>query len=179
MRDKFIIACVTVIIFSISLCTLVGCNTTKESTDRLEKAINKSNNTNNEDDKDNGGATIINNYNGNYYDNSITTNNNTTNNYNTDTDDDNDNIVSNNSKNEEDYRKYNEYNAESNSSNNNDTIIPLGDERNDTLANPSLVHIENVKCPECGAYSFMESYIKTNTGIKNYMGMCSSCYYEK
>ena len=39
MRNKFFMACVAVIIFSIMLCTLIDCNTANESTDRLEKAI--------------------------------------------------------------------------------------------------------------------------------------------
>ena len=38
MRNKFFMACIAVIVFILMLCTIVGCNATNESTDRLEKA---------------------------------------------------------------------------------------------------------------------------------------------
>lgn len=194
MRNKFIIACVAVIIFSISLCTLVGCNTTNESTDRIEKAINQSNNNeNNETVKDDNEQTVINNYNSNYYDNS-TTNNITNNyNYNTDTEEkkeetDDDNVVKvyvtegtiTNEDGEEEYREYNDYsNNNNNTTTENNTITPIGDEKYDMDPDPNIVHIKNIKCPSCGAHSYIEHYNKADTNLQFYMGICNSCGYER
>lgn len=185
MRNKFFMACAAVIVFSIMLCTLIDCNTTNESTDRLEKAIKEE-----EDSGDN--TTIINNYN----DNSTTINNNTTNNYyNTDTDEDEDDYeeevyeteetVVDDKSDKEDYREYNnsnDYNnnTESNSSNNDDdTITPIGDIKNDMNPDPDVVHIKNIKCPNCGAYSYIEHYNLNDEDLLFYMGTCKSCGYER
>lgn len=193
MRNKFFIACVAVIIFSISLCTLVGCNTANESTDRLEKAINQSNTDDNETVKDDNEQTIINNYNSNYYDNSTT--NNITNNYNYNTDmnnddktDEEDNVVKvyvtegtiTNEDGEEEYREYNEYsNNNNNTTTEKNTITPIGDEKYDMDPDPNIVHIKNIKCPSCGAYSYIEHYNKADTNLQFYMGICNSCGYER
>ena len=185
MRNKFFMACAAVIVFSIMLCTLIDCNTANESTDRLEKAIKEE-----EDSGDN--TTIINNYN----DNSTTINNNTTNNYyNTDTDDNEDDYeeevyeteetVVDDKSDKEDYREYNnsnDYNnnTESNSSNNDDdTITPIGDIKNDMNPDPDVVHIKNIKCPKCGAYSYIEHYNLNDEDLLFYMGTCKSCGYER
>ena len=190
MRNKFFIACVAVIVFILMLCTLIGCNATNESTDRIEQAINQSNNNDNETVKDDNEQTIINNYNSNYYDNSTT--NNITNNYNTDTYDNEDNekddsnivkvyvtegtIV--NEDGEEEYREYNDYNVNNNTTEKN-TITPIGDEKNDMDPDPNIVHIKNIKCPNCGAYSYIEHYNKADTNLQFYMGICNSCGYER
>ena len=185
MRNKFFMACVAVIVFSIMLCTLIDCNTANESTDRLEKAI--------KEEEDSGGdTTIINNYN----DNSTTINNNTTNNYyNTDTDEEEDDYeeevyeteetVVDDKSDKEDYKEYNnsnDYNnnTESNSSNNDDdTITPIGDIKNDMNPDPDVVHIKNIKCPNCGAYSYIEHYNLNDEDLLFYMGTCKSCGYER
>lgn len=183
MRNKFFMACVAVIIFSIMLCTLIDCNTANESTDRLEKAI--------KEEEDSSGTTIINNYN----DNSTTINNNTTNNYyNTDTDEDDyeeevyetEETVVDDKNDKEDYQEYNnsnnsDYNnTESNSSNNDDdTITPIGDIKNDMNPDPDVVHIKNIKCPNCGAYSYIEHYNLNDEDLLFYMGTCKSCGYER
>lgn len=199
MRNKFFISCVAAIIFILLLCTLVGSNVTNESTDRLEKAINESDNKN---------TTVINNnYNNKYYDNSTTINNNIINSYNTDTDDN--DIVSDNNEveektnddeevyeteetiadenNREECREYNDYNTENNSSSNNDnnndssnnTITPIGDIKNDMDPDPNIVHIKNIKCPNCGAYSYIEHYNLKDENLLFYMGTCNSCGFER
>ena len=184
MRNKFFMACIAVIVFILMLCTLVGCNTANESTDRLEKAIK-------EEEDSGGNTTIINNYN----DNSTTINNNTTNNYyNTDTDEDEDDYeeevyeteetVVDDKSDKEDYKEYNnsnDYNnTESNSSNNDDdTITPIGDIKNDMDPDPNVVHIKNIKCPNCGAYSYIEHYNLKDENLLFYMGTCNSCSYER
>ena len=183
MRNKFFMACAAVIVFSIMLCTLIDCNTANESTDRLEKAI--------KEEEDSGGdTTIINNYN----DNSTTNNNNTTNNYyNTDTDEEEDDYEEEvyeteetvtDKSDKEDYKEYNnsDYNnnTESNSSNNDDdTITPIGDIKNDMNPDPDVVHIKNIKCPNCGAYSYIEHYNLNDEDLLFYMGTCKSCGYER
>ena len=189
MRNKFFMACAAVIVFSIMLCTLIDCNTANESTDRLEKAIK-------EEENSGDNTTIINNYN----DNSTTINNNTTNNYyNTDTDEDDyeeevyetEETVVDDKSDKEDYREYNnsnDYNnnTESNSStndnsssNNDDTITPIGDIKNDMNPDPDVVHIKNIKCPNCGAYSYIEHYNLNDEDLLFYMGTCKSCGYER
>ena len=189
MRNKFFMACAAVIVFSIMLCTLIDCNTANESTDRLEKAIK-------EEESSGGDTTIINNYN----DNSTTINNNTTNNYyNTDTDDDEEDeevaeeyvyeteeTVVDDKSDKEDYQEYNnnnnsDYNnTENNSSNNDDdTITPIGDIKNDMNPDPDVVHIKNIKCPNCGAYSYIEHYNLNDEDLLFYMGTCKSCGYER
>ena len=184
MRNKFFIACVAVIVFILMLCTIVGCNATNESTDRLEKAI--------KEEEDSGDTTIINNYN----DNSITTNNSITNSYNTDTDDkeevketDDDKVVKvyvtegtivDEESGEEEYREYNDYSDNSNDTNNNcNTITPIGDLKNDMDPDPNVVHIKNIKCPKCGAYSYIEHYNLKDENLLFYMGTCNSCGYER
>ena len=167
MRNRFFIACVAVIVFILMLCTIIGCNTTNESTDRLEKTIKEeeSNNT------ANNSTTVINNY----TDNSTTVNNNTVNNYNNDTEeeeersDDDDyvvkvyvtegRIVDDEESGEEEYREYKDY-SDNNSSDNDcdNTITPIGDPKNDMDPDPNVVHIKNIKCPNCGAYSYIEHY---------------------
>ena len=186
MRNKFFMACIAVIVFILMLCTLVGCNTANESTDRLEKAI--------KEEEGSGDTTIINNYN----DNSTTINNNTTNNYyNTDTDNDEEDeevaeeaheteeTIVDDKSDKEDYKEYNnsnDYNnnTESNSSNNDDdTITPIGDIKNDMDPDPNVVHIKNIKCPNCGAYSYIEHYNLKDENLLFYMGTCNSCGYER
>ena len=188
MRNKFFIACVAVIIFSISLCTLIEYNATNESTDRIEKAINQSNN---ETVKDDNEQTVINNYNGNYYDNSTT--NNITNSYNTDMNnnddkdkEDDENVVKVyvsegtivNENGEEEYREYNDNTVEKNTTKKN-TITPIGNEKYDMDPDPNVVHIKNIKCPSCGAYSYIEHYNKADTNLQFYMGICNSCGYKR
>ena len=169
-------------------CLCIGCsntnNATNESTDRLEKTI--------KEEESSGDTTIINNYN----DNSTTINNNTTNNYyNTDTDEDEDDYeeevyeteetVVDDKSDKEDYKEYNnsnDYNnnTESNSSNNDDdTITPIGDIKNDMNPDPDVVHIKNIKCPNCGAYSYIEHYNLNDEDLLFYMGTCKSCGYER
>ena len=172
-------------------CLCIGCsntnNATNESTDRLEKTI--------KEEESSGDTTIINNYN----DNSTTTNNNnTTNNYyNTDTDNDEEDeevaeeyeyeteeTVVDDKSDKEDYKEYNnsnDYNnTESNSSNNDDdTITPIGDIKNDMNPDPDVVHIKNIKCPNCGAYSYIEHYNLNDEDLLFYMGTCKSCGYER
>ena len=208
MRNRFIIACVAVIVFSISLCTLVGCNTTNKSTDRIEQAINESDNTedktvknDNETVKDDNEQTVINNYNGDYYNNS--TINNTTSNYNhsyntdmNNTDDNNNNDDKTDESNvvkvyvaegtitnedgEKEYREYNDYNnSNNNTTTEKNTITPIGDEKYDMDPDPNIVHIKNIKCPSCGAYSYIEHYNKADTNLQFYMGICNSCGYER
>ena len=189
MRNKFFIACVAVIAFILMLCTIIGCNATNESTDRLEKTIK-------EEEKDNSNSTtVINNYN----DNSTTTNNNnTTNNYyNTDTDveeetdDDDEYVVKvyvtegrivNDEESGSDYREYKDYSDNNNCDTDNDcdnTIIPIGDPKNDMDPDPNVVHIKNIKCPNCGAYSYIEHYNLKDENLTFYMGICNSCGYER
>ena len=181
MRNKFFMACVAVIVFILMLCTIVGCNATNESTDRLEKAI--------KEEEGSGDTTIINNYN----DNSITTNNNITNSYNTDTDDkeevketDDDKVVKVyvtegtiiDDESGDDYREYNDYNTDDDT-NDYDTITPIGDLKNDMDPDPNVVHIKNIKCPNCGAYSYIEHYNLNDEDLLFYMGTCKSCGYER
>ena len=174
MRNKFFIACVAVIAFILMLCTIIGCNTTNESTDRLEKTI--------KEEESSGDTTIINNYN----DNSTTTNNNnTTNNYyNTDTEeeeersDDDDYVVKvyvtegrivNDEESGNDYREYKDYSDNNNCDTDNNcdnTIIPIGD-------------IKNIKCPNCGKYFYIEHYNLKDENLTFYMGVCNSCGFER
>ena len=192
MRNKFFIACVAVIAFILMLCTIIGCNATNESTDRLEKTI--------KEEESSGDTTIINNYN----DNSTTTNNNnTTNNYyNTDTDDtdveeetddDDDYVVKvyvtegrivNDEESGSEYREYKDYSDINNdnsdyNSDNCDTITPIGDIKNDMDPDPNVVHIKNIKCPNCGNYSYIEHYNLNDEDLLFYMGTCKSCGYER
>ena len=186
MRNRFFIACVAVIAFILMLCTIVGCNATNESTDRLEKTIKE------EESSDD--TTIINNYN----DNSTTNNNNTTNNYyNTDTDveeetdDDDDYIVKvyvtegrivDDEESGSDYREYKDYSDNNNCDTDNDcdnTITPIGDIKNDMDPDPNVVHIKNIKCPNCCAYSYIEHYNLKDENLQFYMGTCNSCGYER
>ena len=187
MRNRFFIACVAVIAFILMLCTIIGCNATNESTDRLEKTI--------KEEESSGDTTIINNYN----DNSTTNNNNTTNNYyNTDTDDtdveeetddDDDYVVKvyvtegrivDEESGEEEYREYKDY-SDNNSSDNNcdNTITPIGDPKNDMDPDPNVVHIKNIKCPNCGKYFYIEHYNLKDENLTFYMGVCNSCGYER
>ena len=147
-------------------CLCIGCsntnNATNESTDRLEKTI--------KEEESSGDTTIINNYN----DNSTTNNNNTTNNYyNTDTDveeetdNDDDYVVKvyvtegrivNDEESGSEYREYKDYSDNNNCDTDNDcdnTITPIGDLKNDMDPDPNVVHIKNIKCPNCGAYSYI------------------------
>ena len=181
MRNKFFMACAAVIVFSIMLCTLIDCNTANESTDRLEKAI--------KEEEGSGDTTIINNYN----DNSITTNNNITICYIPGTDDkekveeaDDDKVVKVyvtegtivDDESGDDYREYNDYDADDDT-NDYDTITPIGDLKNDMDPDPNVVHIKNIKCPNCGAYSYIEHYNLHDEDLLFYMGTCKSCGYER
>ena len=171
-------------------CLCIGCsntnNVTNESTDRLEKTI--------KEEESSGDTTIINNYN----DNSTTNNNNTTNNYyNTDTEeeeqsDDDDyvvkvyvtegKIVDDEESGEEEYREYKDYSDNNNCDTDNDcdnTITPIGDPKNDMDPDPNVVHIKNIKCPNCGAYSYIEHYNLKDENLLFYMGTCNSCGYER
>lgn len=185
MRNRFFIACVAVIIFSISLCTLIDCNTANESTDRLEKTI--------KEEKDNNNSTTVIN---NYTDNSTTVNNNTVNNYNNDTEeeeersDDDDYVVKvyvtegrivDDKSGEEEYREYKDYSDSSNNTNNDcdNTITPIGDIKNDMDPDPNVVHIKNIKCPNCGKYFYIEHYNLKDENLTFYMGVCNSCGYER
>ena len=187
MRNRFFIACVAVIVFILMLCTIIGCNTTNESTDRLEKTIKEeeSNNT------ANNSTTVINNY----TDNSTTVNNNTVNNYNNDTEeeeersDDDDYVVKvyvtegrivDEESGEEEYREYKDY-SDNNSSDNDcdNTITPIGDPKNDMDPDPNVVHIKNIKCPNCGKYFYIEHYNLKDENLTFYMGICNSCGYER
>ena len=169
-------------------CLCIGCsntnNVTNESTDRLEKTI--------KEEESSGDTTIINNYN----DNSTTTNNNITNSYyNTDTDDtdveeetdDDDEYVVKvyvtegrvvNDESGNDYREYNDYNTDDDT-NDYDTITPIGDIKNDMDLDPNVVHIKNIKCPKCGAYSYIEHYNLKDENLTFYMGICNSCGYKR
>ena len=171
-------------------CLCIGCsntnNATNESTDRLEKTI--------KEEESSGDTTIINNYN----DNSTTNNNNTTNNYyNTDTDveeetdNDDDYVVKvyvtegrivNDEESGSEYREYKDYSDNNNCDTDNDcdnTITPIGDLKNDMDPDPNVVHIKNIKCPNCGAYSYIEHYNLKDENLTFYMGTCNSCGYER
>ena len=169
-------------------CLCIGCsntnNATNESTDRLEKTI--------KEEESSGDTTIINNYN----DNSTTTNNNTTNNYyNTDTDveeeTDDDYVVKvyvtegkivNDEESGSDYREYKDYSDNNNCDTDNDcdnTITPIGDIKNDMDPDPNVVHIKNIKCPNCGKYFYIEHYNLKDENLTFYMGICNSCGYER
>ena len=171
-------------------CLCIGCSNTNnvinESTDRLEKTI--------KEEESSGDTTIINNYN----DNSTTTNNNnTTNNYyNTDTEeeersDDDDYVVKvyvtegriiNDEESGNDYREYKDYSDNNNCDTDNDcdnTITPIGDIKNDMDPDPNVVHIKNIKCPNCGKYFYIEHYNLKDENLTFYMGVCNSCGYER
>ena len=169
-------------------CLCIGCsntnNATNESTDRLEKTI--------KEEESSGDTTIINNYN----DNSTTINNNTTNNYyNTDTDveeeTDDDYVVKvyvtegkivNDEESGSDYREYKDYSDNNNCDTDNDcdnTITPIGDIKNDMDPDPNVVHIKNIKCPNCGKYFYIEHYNLKDENLTFYMGICNSCGYER
>ena len=168
-------------------CLCIGCsntnNATNESTDRLEKTI--------KEEESSGDTTIINNYN----DNSTTvSNNNTTNNYyNTDTDveeeTDDDYVVKvyvtegrvvNDEESGSDYREYKDYSDNNDCDTDcNNTITPIGDIKNDMDPDPNVVHIKNIKCPNCGAYSYIEHYNLKDENLTFYMGTCNSCGYER
>ena len=171
-------------------CLCIGCsntnNATNESTDRLEKTI--------KEEESSGDTTIINNYN----DNSTTNNNNTTNNYyNTDTDveeetdDDDDYVVKvyvtegrivDDEESGSDYREYKDYSDNNNCDTDNDcdnTITPIGDIKNDMDPDPNVVHIKNIKCPNCGKYFYIEHYNLKDENLTFYMGICNSCGYER
>ena len=181
----------TVLLVGLSIsCLCIGCsntnNATNESTDRLEKTI--------KEEESSGDTTIINNYN----DNSTTNNNNTTNNYyNTDTDveeetdNDDDYVVKvyvtegrivNDEESGSEYREYKDYSDNNNCDTDNDcdnTITPIGDLKNDMDPDPNVVHIKNIKCPNCGAYSYIEHYNLKDENLTFYMGTCNSCGYER
>ena len=170
-------------------CLCIGCSNTNnainESTDRLEKTI--------KEEESSGDTTIINNYN----DNSTTNNNNTTNNYyNTDTDveeeTDDEYVVKvyvtegrivNDEESGSDYREYKDYsdnnNCDTDNNNCDNTITPIGDIKNDMDPDPNVVHIKNIKCPKCGAYSYIEHYNLKDENLTFYMGICNSCGYER
>ena len=167
-------------------CLCIGCsntnNATNESTDRLEKTI--------KEEESSGDTTIINNYN----DNSTTNNNNTTNSYyNTDTEEetDDDYVVKvyvtegrivNDEESGSEYREYKDYSDNNNCDTDNDcdnTITPIGDIKNDMDPDPNVVHIKNIKCPKCGAYSYIEHYNLKDENLTFYMGICNSCGYER
>ena len=203
MRNKFFISCVAVIIFILLLCTLVGSNVTNESTDRLEKAINESdnknttviNNYNNEyyDNSTTINNNIINSYNTDTDDNDIVSDNNEVEeeaNDNEEVYETEETVTDENDK--EEYREYNDYNTENNSSSNNDnndvdnndnssnnTITPIGDIKNDMDPDPNVVHIKNIKCLNCGAYSYIEHYNLKDENLLFYMGTCNSCGFER
>ena len=170
-------------------CLCIGCsntnNATNESTDRLEKTI--------KEEESSGDTTIINNYN----DNSTTVNNTTNNYYNTDTDDtdveetDDEYVVKvyvtegrivNDEESGSEYREYKDYSDNNNCDTDNDcdnTITPIGDIKNDMDPDPNVVHIKNIKCPKCGAYSYIEHYNLKDENLQFYMGVCNSCGYER
>ena len=207
MRNKFFISCVAAIIFILLLCTLVGSNVTNESTDRLEKAINESDNKNttvinNYNNKYYDNSTTINNniinsYNTDTDDNDIVSDNNELEektNDNEEVYETEETIADENDK--EEYREYNDYNTENNSSNNNNdnndvdndninysssnnTITPIGDIKNDMDPYPNIVHIKNIKCPNCGDYSYIEHYNLKDENLLFYMGTCNSCGFER
>ena len=170
-------------------CLCIGCsntnNATNESTDRLEKTI--------KEEESSGDTTIINNYN----DNSTTVNNTTNNYYNTDTDDtdveetDDEYVVKvyvtegrivDDEESGSEYREYKDYSDNNNCDTDNDcdnTITPIGDIKNDMDPDPNVVHIKNIKCPKCGAYSYIEHYNLKDENLQFYMGVCNSCGYER
>ena len=171
-------------------CLCIGCsntnNATNESTDRLEKTI--------KEEESSGDTTIINNYN----DNSTTNNNNTTNNYyNTDTEeeekqsDDDDYVVKvyvtegrivDDEESGSEYREYKDYSDNNDCDNDYDcdnTITPIGDIKNDMDPDPNVVHIKNIKCPNCGKYFYIEHYNLKDENLTFYMGVCNSCGYER
>ena len=78
----------------------------------------------------------------------------------------------------DDYREYNDYNTDDDT-NDYDTITPIGDLKNDMDPDPNVVHIKNIKCPSCGAYSYIEHYNLKDENLLFYMGTCNSCGYER
>lgn len=187
MKNNFLIVCVAVILFNMSVNTLI--NISKIGEPEVQETTNGSviieETTTEEKDNEPEPQAIVNNI-----DNSTV--NNTTNNtveehhyyY---VEEKQDEVVSapvNNS-------STNSYtNNSSNSANNTTTKpvinsketkqlnIPIGDERNDSNSDPNIVHIKGIKCPQCGNNSYIEHYNKLDSNLQHYMGSCSTCYYS-
>lgn len=183
MNNRFFIVCVAVIIFNMSINTLVNINEMGKP-DVEEKSINGSVVIENdepvkdeEENEDNEPEqqTIINNI-----DNSTT--NNIIEEHIHYTIEEDEEVVSapvNNNTNSYNYNNNNtssNYNTNTNKNSvNSKKNVPIGDERNDISDDPNIVHIKGIKCPSCGAHTYIEHYNKLDTNLQYYMGSCTTC----
>lgn len=189
MKNNFLIACVAVILFNMSVNTLIniseiGKPEVQEETNGSVVVEDNKETEKEEDNEPEEPQAIVNNI-----DNSTTNNDNSTvvEKYYYYVEKKEDEVVSAPANNP----STNNYTNNSSSVNNNTTTkpvvnsnqnkqlnIPIGDERNDTNSDPNIVHIKGIKCPQCGNNSYIEHYNKLDTNLQHYMGNCSTCYYN-